>query len=254
MAVDALAPDVTDSESSSAMILTVKDVFVSRINPMIHQSAMFKFPGMIIKWKCILILPHNKLEQLECLCSEDIPCHLMITHTIESYWNLSQNKTKSVTNFKNFSKLKVFEFWKNLNTKHTFWNCLIRCVNMKWIRWLLRKIQSGQDSVHRRTDGQTDTQEKKKTDTRTDRETDKVKPLYPPSNSLSEGYNNSLCKGLTHNFPCSILSYLVHWKMGWFLVAWWAIYMRECELGHHDINLDNDEVCSLKKLIYHKLL
>ena len=22
-------------------------------------------------------------------------------------------------------------------------------------------------------------------------------------------------------------------------------YMRECELGHHDINLDNDEVCSL---------
>ena len=36
-----------------------------------------------------------KLEQLERLRSEDTPCRLMITHTIESYWIPSQKKTKS---------------------------------------------------------------------------------------------------------------------------------------------------------------
>ena len=36
-----------------------------------------------------------QLEQLERLHSEDTPCHLMITHTIESYWIPSQKKTKS---------------------------------------------------------------------------------------------------------------------------------------------------------------
>ena len=36
-----------------------------------------------------------KLEQLERLCSEDTPHRLMITHTIESYWIPSQEKTKS---------------------------------------------------------------------------------------------------------------------------------------------------------------
>ena len=41
---------------------------------------------------------------------------------------------------------------------------------MKWIQWVLLKIQSGHDSVHRRTDGQTDGQ------------TDKVIPVYPPFN------------------------------------------------------------------------
>ena len=36
-----------------------------------------------------------KLEQPERLRSEDTPRHLMITHTIESYWIPSQKKTKS---------------------------------------------------------------------------------------------------------------------------------------------------------------
>ena len=36
-----------------------------------------------------------ELEQLERLRSEDTPRHLMITHTIESYWIPSQKKTKS---------------------------------------------------------------------------------------------------------------------------------------------------------------
>ena len=136
----------------------------------------------------------------------------MITHTIESYWIPSQKMTKSklqifefwnghytrhtfwsclircanmkwirwvllkiqsyhwvildpkpkddkvkVTNFKNSPKFQIFEFWNGHYTRHTFWSCLIRCANMKWIRWVLLKIQSGHDSVHRRTDGQGDT-------------------------------------------------------------------------------------------------
>ena len=52
---------------------------------------------------------------------------------------------------------RIFEFWNGHYTRHTFWSCLIRCANMKWIRWVLLKIQSGHDSVHRRTDEQGDT-------------------------------------------------------------------------------------------------
>ena len=98
---------------------------------------------------------HAKLEQLERLRSEDTPRRLMITHTIESYWIPSQKKTKSKIQI-----LKIpqnFKFCNRHYTRHTFWSCLIRCANMKWIRWVLLKIQSGHDSVHRRTDGQGDT-------------------------------------------------------------------------------------------------
>ena len=96
------------------------------------------------------MIKKNKLEQLERLRSEDTPRRLMITHTIESYWIPSQKMTKS--------KLQILkiEFWNRHYTRHTFWSCLIRCANMKWIRWVLLKIQSGHDSVHRRTDGQAD--------------------------------------------------------------------------------------------------
>ena len=45
-----------------------------------------------------------------------------------------------------------------LYTWHTFWSCLIRCVNMKWIGQVSMKIQSGHDSVHRWTDRQTNGQ------------------------------------------------------------------------------------------------
>ena len=63
-----------------------------------------------------------------------------------------EDKVK-VTNLKNSPKFQIFEFWNGHYTRHTFWSCLIRCANMKWIRWVLLKIQSGHDSVHRRTDG-----------------------------------------------------------------------------------------------------
>ena len=45
--------------------------------------------------KLCLYLNQTKLEQLECLRSEDTPCRLMITHTIESYWIPSEKKIKS---------------------------------------------------------------------------------------------------------------------------------------------------------------
>ena len=70
----------------------------------------------------------------------------------------SQKKTKSKLQIKKIRQnFKFLEFWNGHYTRHTFWSCLIRCANMKWIRWVLLKIQSGHDSVHRRTDGQGDT-------------------------------------------------------------------------------------------------
>ena len=89
-------------------------------------------------WEC-------QLEQLERLRSEDNPRRLMIIHTIESYWIRSQKKKKKSPKF------QIFEFCNGHYMPHTFWSCLIRCANMKWIRWVLLKIQSGHDSVHRRT-------------------------------------------------------------------------------------------------------
>ena len=76
------------------------------------------------------------------------------------HWVILDPKSKEdkvkVTNFKNSPKFQFFKFWNGYYTRHTFWSCLIRCANMKWIRWVLLKIQSGHDSVHRRTDGRMD--------------------------------------------------------------------------------------------------
>ena len=54
------------------------------------------------------VLVQIKLEQLERLRSEDTPCRLMITHTIESYWIPSQknnwSRTENVSERTRFSK------------------------------------------------------------------------------------------------------------------------------------------------------
>ena len=57
--------------------------------------------GRMVSDHCKWTAPVQKLEQLECLSSEDTPCRLMKTHTIESYWIPSQKKTVKVTNLKN---------------------------------------------------------------------------------------------------------------------------------------------------------
>ena len=98
---------------------------------------------------CLLRGICRKLEQLKCLRSEDTTRRLMITHTIESYWIPSQKKTKLQIQ----RICQNFKFWNKPYTRHTFWSCL-RCANMKWIRWVFLMIQSGHNSVHRRTDGQ----------------------------------------------------------------------------------------------------
>ena len=96
-------------------------------------------------------------------------------HDYPYHWVILDPKSKEdkvkVTNLKKSPKFQIFYFWNGHYTRHTFLNCLIRCANMKWIRWVLLKIQSGHDSVHRRTDGQTD----------------KVMPVYPPINFVEAG-------------------------------------------------------------------
>ena len=113
------------------------------------------------------LFPPFKLEQLECLHSENNPRHPMITHTIDSYsyWIPSQNMTSY--KFKEFAQSSISSILKTTLldthslTRHTFWSCLIRYVNIKWIRRVLLKIRSGQDTVHRwmdrRMDGQGET-------------------------------------------------------------------------------------------------
>ena len=53
----------------------------------------------------------------------------------------------------NMKWIRWEKFNKSYKRRQTSGRCLIRCVNMKWIRWVLLKIQSGHDSVHRITEG-----------------------------------------------------------------------------------------------------
>ena len=97
-----------------------------------------------------------KLEQLERLRSEDTPTTSWLPIPLSHIG--SQVKRRQSRSYK-FKKFQIFEFWNRHYMRHTFFSCLIRCANMKWIRWVLLKIQSGHDFVHRRTDrtdGQTD--------------------------------------------------------------------------------------------------
>ena len=122
--------------------------------------------------KCICILIHNLSSHWCLFVAIQLPIsqHWVITRTTRTpafwgypppphdypyYWVILDPKSKEdkvkVTNLKNLPKLQIFEFWNNLYTRHTFWSCLIRPANIKWIRQVLLKIQSGHDSVHRRT-------------------------------------------------------------------------------------------------------
>ena len=84
-------------------------------------------------------------------------------HDYQYYSVILDPKSKKdkvkVTNLRNLPKFKIFKLWSKFYTRHVVWSCLIRCANMKWIWRVLLKIQSGHDSVHRRTDGQTDGQD-----------------------------------------------------------------------------------------------
>ena len=63
------------------------------------------------------------------------PRRPMINHIIDQFILDPKSKQDkvNVTNLKNLPKLQILEFCKkNLYARHTFWSCLIRCVNMKW--------------------------------------------------------------------------------------------------------------------------
>ena len=76
-------------------------------------------------------------------------------HDYPYYWVILDPKSKEdkikVINLKNLPKLQIVKIWNKHYTRHTFWSCLIRRANMKWIRRVLLMIQSGHDSVHRLT-------------------------------------------------------------------------------------------------------
>ena len=74
---------------------------------------------------------------------------------------MSQQDKVKVTNSKKLPKYQILKFHNKLYMQHTFWSCLIRCANMKWIWQVLWKIQSGKKlstdrQMDRRTDRQTD--------------------------------------------------------------------------------------------------
>ena len=104
-----------------------------------------------------------------------------LPHDYPYQWFKSDPKSKQdkvkVTLFKKLPKIQIFKFYKKLQTRHTFWGCLVPCINMKWIQPELKVLQSG----HGMRDG------------RTDRRTDGVKPIYPPppppTTLLCLGYN-----------------------------------------------------------------
>ena len=126
-------------------------------------------------------------------------------HDYPYHWVILDPKSKEdkvkVTNLKNSPKFQIFKFWNGHYTRHTFLSCLIRCANMKWIRWVLLKIQSGHDSVHRRTDGWTDG--------RTDRGT-RWYQYTPLSTSLKRGYNYMFSK---HNSTqVTSIGYIMEWQ------------------------------------------
>ena len=123
-------------------------------------------------------------------------------HDYPYYWVILDAKSKEdkvkVTDLKNSPKFQIFEFWDRHYTRHIFWSCLIRCANMKWIRRVLLKIQSGHYSVHRRTDGQGETS------------------IPPFQLCWSRGYNNLIA---LHNPMKSFHSFLL------------------LSLSHHKLNL-----------------
>ena len=80
---------------------------------------------------------------------------ILLIHIVSQVKTI-QNQSYNLMKF-NLPILHFFIFWKKLYTWHTFWSCLIRYVNMKWIRRVLLKIQRGHHSVHRWTDGQGET-------------------------------------------------------------------------------------------------
>ena len=88
----------------------------------------------------------------------------MLIHHLWDIKELNQTRTTRMPAskwklqiLKNCQKYKFWNFARNF-TPHTFWSCLIRCINMKWIQPKLYALQSwhGMRDGRTVTDGQTD--------------------------------------------------------------------------------------------------
>ena len=113
-------------------------------------------------------------EQLECLPSEIPPAAPWLPILVIHIRSQVKTRQSQSYKFKKLPKIKILQFCKNLYTRHTFWGCLIRCMNMKGIQpepWALQSWHGMQDGMR-------------------DGRTDGVKPIYPPTTSLCRGYNN----------------------------------------------------------------
>ena len=123
-----------------------------------------------------LVVQNNYLQKgtrLECLRSE---IHLMITDP--DYWftsDLESKPHKSKLQIEKNAKIAYFRILQQAWKETHLLKLLDNMCKYKWIRLVLWKLQSGRDSVNRRTDGQTDD----------------VKPVYPPSILLSVGIISS---------------------------------------------------------------
>ena len=96
-----------------------------------------------------------KLERLERLHSEDTPRHLMITHSIESYWIPSQKKTSESYKFKEFAKISNFLILKQtLHATHLLKSLNKMCKYEMDPTSIVEKIQS----IILSTDGQGENQ------------------------------------------------------------------------------------------------
>ena len=148
------------------------------------------------------------LEQLERLRSEDTPPPpaWLLPIPLSHIGSQVKRRQSQSYKFKEFAKISNFLILKQ--TRHTFWSCLIRCANMKWIWRVLLKIQSGHDSVHRWTDGQL-----------TDGQTDKVKPAYPPFNFVEAG-GGGIIKTLSYQYRIPIID-----KMAILSLLWESPYL-----------------------------
>ena len=111
--------------------------------------------------ECVVNAAIIKLEQLERLRSEDTPAASWLPIPLNHIGSQVKRRQSQSYKFKKFAKVSNFG-----------------------IRWVLLKIQSGHDSVHRRTDGQTD----------------KVIPVYPPFNFVEAGGITSSCYHETNIF------------------------------------------------------
>ena len=100
---------------------------------------------MLILQTINLFLPcRKKLPQLVALWGHHPPPYGYPYHWFILDSNSNQDKV-TLTNVNDLPKLQILTILKNCYMCHTFWSCLIKCVNMKWIQQVLLKILSGHD-------------------------------------------------------------------------------------------------------------